>query len=167
MSLPVPVIQASLNMPPVIALPAPDLQPVNEKRFIILHTVDIKHDDLALFNSYGIAIQYNAKSESLYNVDSLIFNYLFLDLRKQEDRKYYDLNNFNNYNVIVYCAFYEVFDNYIESLDCANIITKFGERVHYKNMFDASLLQKPLVAPSTCLSIINYVSNFLVNLKKQ
>lgn len=175
MSIPVPVLSGSLPasasapFPAVINLAPPPPPEPNDKKFIIVHTVDIPDADLNTFKRYSQnVVKYDYNVEGSVVIDNLIFDYLFLDLRDAQARKYFDNNNLTNYNIIIYCSFIEKFDAYIEHLGGNNILSEFPQPFHYKSQFDSALLTVPTDAPnSTCLSCINYGSSFLDSLKKK
>ena len=172
MSLPaiqVPTLTATLSapLPPVLNLNPEQRIPVNNKRFVIIHTVEIPEDDLTTFQSYGNVVNYDYAVEGNINIDNLLFDYLFIDLRNKQSRAYFDTSDLNNYNVICYISFVEEFDSYIENLGANNILCKFPPKQHYKASYDAALLVQNTDAPSKCLSCINYAGSFLGSLRKQ
>lgn len=165
----VPVLSGSLNypMPAIQNINPPAPQPINNKRFVIIHTVEIPEEDLKTFQSYGKVVMYNYEIENNISLDNLLFDYMFIDMNCRNGRRYYDNSDTTNYNVVAYISFLEKFDNYIYNLDAQNVLSAFPPRVHYKEMFDASLLQTVTDAPSKCLSVINFCSSFFSSLSKK
>ena len=160
----------SLNLPAVIGVPpvpppAPSVPLVPIKKIVILHTIDIPSADLANFQSYGSVVLYDVSVEGKTAIDQLIFDYLFLDLRNQSDRAYYDCSDLSNYSVVCYCSFIEVYDSFIESLGATVVLTAFPQRSHYVSDFNASLLVSPTPSPSKCISLINFLNSFLASLR--
>jgi hypothetical protein len=170
MSLQIPVLNGVVN-PPIPQLlnlnPPPPPEP-NGKRFVIIHTVDIKKADLNLFRRYSQnVIKYDYNVEGNVIIDNLVFDYLFLDLRNIQARRYYDNNDTTNYNVICFCSFIEMYDAYIESLGATNILSSWPDEAHYKSQFDSALLTIPTDAPNNAIcSCINYAGSFLASLKR-
>ena len=170
MSLQVPVLLGNLPsvIPAVANLSPPAPSEPNNKRYVIVHTCDIPDADMSTFQRYSQnVVKYSYDIEGSVVIDNLIFDYLFLDLRDAQARKYFDNNDLTNYNIIIYCSFIEKFDAYIENLGGHNILNEFPQAFHYKSQFDSALLTKPTDAPNhSCLSCINYASSFLASLKK-
>lgn len=159
----VPVLQAVLAVPlPVLNLDPPQPVAPNDKKYVIIHTVDIPKEDMKNFKSFGSVIVYNYNVEGNIPVSNLsAFDYLFLDLRDHKSRLYYDSNDLTNYNVVLYISVIEQYDAYIESLEANNILVDFPEKLHYKASYDLALLQKPTNAPSNgCISCVNFGYSF-------
>ena len=129
----VPVLQAVLPiaLPSVLNLePEAPAEP-NNKKYVIIHTVDISKEDMKIFKSYGQVIIYNYNVEGNIPVSNLAsFDYLFIDLRDRKSRLYYDSNDLNNCNIILYISVIEQFDSYIESLGANNILIDFPEKIN-------------------------------------
>ena len=167
MSLQIPTLSATLNVPiPALVSLSPVAQVEQTKRFVIIHTVDLKESDVDVFRAFGQVVTYDFKVEAHIPIDNLQFDYLFLDLRNKQSRQYYDLADLQEYNVIGYISFIEKFDSYVDSLGCANTLTSFPPRTHYKSSYDLALLQSSTDSPNKCLSIINFAGSFLGSLKK-
>jgi hypothetical protein len=168
-SVNVPVLSGALNYPiPAIqnlnpAAPAP----INNKRFVIIHTVEIPKEDIKTFQAYGRVVKYSYEIENNISLDNLLFDYMFIDMNDKNGRRYYDNSDTTNYNVIAYISFLEKFDSYVYNLEAQNVLSAFPPRVHYKEMFDASLLQTVTDAPSKCLSVVNFLSSFFSSLAKK
>ena len=152
--------------PPVVASVVPPNSPVNNstKRFVVIHTKDIDDVDFQKFSSQGKAVKYDVLVESNNNIDVLIFDYLFIDLRVATSRAYFDAQDVSNYNVVAYIDFFEKFDSYTEELQANNVLSTFPPATHFKAAWDASLLQQPTSSPTKCLSVINFAMNFLKSL---
>jgi len=155
----------SLPLPSVIGASSSPANPPSLKRFVIVHTVDVPDTDLLSFQNQGKVVQYNVSVEGLGSIDSLLFDYLFIDLRVAPSRSYFDSQNLTNYSVVAYVSFIEIFDAYIESLGANNIISSFPAPTHFKSDWDASLLASATPSPNKCLSLVNYLSSFLASLK--
>jgi len=136
------------------------------KPFIILHTIDIKPQDLDNLKSYGKVVKYEQAVEGSMFISSLVFDYLCLDLRLKADRTYFDAQDTSACNVICYISLIECFDAYIENLGVQNIITEFPSRQHLAGDFNALMLKQATDEPSKCLSCITFTSNYLSSLKK-
>lgn len=150
-------------------MPQQSKAPVLSGKFIILHTIDITDADLTIFKRYSqYVVKYDFNVEGLAVIENLIFDYLFLDLRDAQARKYYDTSDTANYNIIIYCSFVEKFDAYIENLGGNNTLFEFPQPAHYKSQFDLALLTVPIDAPnSTCLSCLIYGYGFFNFIKEK
>ena len=149
----VPVMEASLPLPLA-------------RQMIILHTVDLKREDLTTLESYGKVVQYDVAVEGNMLLPSLQFDYLTLNLNKKADRCYFDSQDTSSCNIIAYISVIEQFDRYIDDLACSNVITSFPPRQHLKGDYDALLLKQSTDSPSKCLSLVTFMSNYLSSLKK-
>ena len=135
--------------------------------FIILHTIDIGKADLNVLKSYGKVVNYNIAVEGSLPLTSLVCDYLCLNLRVKADRNYFDSQDTSQCKVVCYISRLEVFDSLIEDLGVHNVIIAFPDQTHFKADFDKLLLANATAEPSKCLSVLNYLSNFLGSLKKK
>ena len=161
MSIPLPSLQsvpANANAPSAVVSPS---------GVLLLHTIDIPEDVMAILSGYGKVVAYDAVVEGALPIDKLVFDYLLLDIRKKEDRAYFDKQDTNPFNTICYISLLEQFDSLIEDLHCNAVITKFPPRQHFKDDFNKLLLNTSTGAPSKCLSLLTFASNFFLSLKKK
>ena len=137
-----------------------------QKQFIILHTVDLKKEDIKTLQSYGLVVQYNLKVEGNMPLAALNFNYLTLNLNCKSDRCYLDSQDTSNCNIICVISVIEQFDKYISNLQCSNVITEFPPRQHLKGDFDQLLMVQATESPSKCMSFLTFVSSYISSKKK-
>ena len=137
-----------------------------QKQFIILHTVDLKKEDIKTLKSYGLVVQYNLKVEGNMPLAALKFDYLTLNLNCKNDRCYLDSQDTTNCNIICVISVIEQFDKYIENLECTNVITEFPPRQHLKGDFDALLMLQATESPSKCMSFLTFITNYIASKKK-
>lgn len=154
----VPAVDASASAPSAVASPL---------GVIILHTIDMPSDVMAVLNGYGKCVHYDALVEGSLPIDKLVFDYLLLDIRKKADRAYFDKQDTNQFSTICYISPIEQFDSLIEDLNCNSVITKFPPRQHFKEDFNKLLLSTSTGSPSKCLSLLTFASNFFLSLKRK
>jgi hypothetical protein len=152
-----------MNLPPVITIPQPLLPepsvPVyGNKSFpiVIITTRDI---DLELFKSYGKVIQY----EPCYNnidLSQLDFKYLFLDLRKSDDRVYYQKHVAPLKDQVKEVLYHYPFEDY-DDFDVDVRRTKIPHKQATVEMFHQLLFQPQLPKPRACLSFLAKVASYL------
>ena len=159
MSLPLPVLQTEA---PAISPAAVLVSPV-----IVLHTIDLPADVLAILQGYGKVVFYDSAVEGSHTISSLVFNYLCLDIRKKTDRAYFDSQDTTQFSVICYISKLEQFDSLIEDLGCSAVITAFPPRQHFQSDFNRMLLGLSTGSPSKCLSLLTFASNFFLSLKRK
>ena len=159
MSLPLPVLQTEA---PAISPAAVLVSPV-----IVLHTIDLPADVLAILQGYGKVVFYDSAVEGSHTISSLVFNYLCLDIRKKTDRAYFDSQDTTQFSVICYISKLEQFDSLIEDLGCSAVITAFPPRQHFQSDFNRLMLESSTGSPSKCLSLLTFASNFFLSLKRK
>jgi len=159
MSIPLPILQMDAPVTsPVVALVSP---------VIILHTIDLPPDALAILTGYGKVVHYDSAVEGSHAISSLVFDYLCLDIRKKTDRAYFDAQDTTQFSVICYISKLEQFDSLIEDLGCSAVITAFPPRQHFQSDFNKLLLGSSTGSPSKCLSLLTFASNFFLSLKRK
>ncbi len=125
------------------------------EKFIIVFTKDIEEDELNLLREYGKIIMFDPLVYTNINISSLQFDYLLLDLRRKEDRIYFqqiDVDLLDAYNVVSYCYSFEKFDEIHDEVGVVNIMTKFPPRQAFKVDFDRLMVQKKISKPKPALS---------------
>jgi hypothetical protein len=159
----------SISAPPrSLSTPVQHVDGIQDnQQIIILHTVDVSDEDLATLRTYGPVVEYDINCEGSLPINSLIFTYLLLDLRKLEARRYYDSQETIVYPTIVYISRFETFDQLIEDLKCDNVITEFPPRQHFQADYNRLLLNNATGEPSKCLSLVTYMVNFFAALKRR
>jgi hypothetical protein len=159
MSLPLPVLQTET---PAISPAAVLVSPV-----IVLHTIDLPADVLAILQGYGKVVHYDASVEGSHTLSSLVFDYLCLDIRKKAHRAYFDSQDTTQFSVICYISKLEQFDSLVEDLGCSAVITTFPPRQHFQSDFNRLMLGSSTGSPSKCLSLLTFASNFFLSLKRK
>ena len=166
-----------MNLPPVIKVddgvsavrertpsnellvpPAPKNLPKTFPIVVIL-TRDIKPEELDLFKSYGKVIQY----EPCYNNIDLLqldFQYLFLDLRKPDDRVYYQKHVAPLKDDVKEVLYHHPFEEY-DDFDVDVKRTKLPQKQATVDMFHQLLFQAQLPKPRACLSFLAKVASYL------
>lgn len=172
-----------MNLPPVIKVdlpllskdnellvpPAPknevdkSLSAVRERTpsfpIVVILTRDIKPEELDLFKSYGKVIQY----EPCYNNIDLLqldFQYLFLDLRKPDDRVYYQKHVAPLKDDVKEVLYHHPFEEY-DDFDVDIKRTKFPQKQATVDMFHQLLFQAQLPKPRACFSFLAKVASYL------
>jgi len=151
MSIELKVIEEKSEPPLVVPSVKKDLV----EKFIIVYTKDIEEDELSLLKEYGKIIMFDPLVYTNINITSLQFDYFLLDLRRKEDRIYYqqiDSDLLELYNVVSYCYSFEKFDEIHEEVGVVNIMTKFPPRQAFKVDFDRLMVQKKISKPKAALS---------------
>ena len=172
-----------MNLPPVIKVDLPLLSKDNELLvtsapknevdkslsavrertpsfpIVVILTRDIKPEELDLFKSYGKVIQY----EPCYNNIDLLqldFQYLFLDLRKPDDRVYYQKHVAPLKDDVKEVLYHHPFEEY-DDFDVDVKRTKFPQKQATVDMFHQLLFQAQLPKPRACLSFLAKVASYL------
>jgi hypothetical protein len=152
-----------MNLPPVIKNPEPPLleEKVENRNehlpIILILTKDLKKEDLVLLNSYGKVILY----EQCYNnieVKELDFLYLVLDLRKPDDRVYYQKHIVPIKDNVKEILYYHAFEDIDLDVDVKR--TKLPVKQATLEMFNQLLFQSQLPKPRACLSFLQKCVTF-------
>ena len=136
---------------PLIVPVAPPLT----DQFLILHSKDMEQTDIDLLKDYGRVILFENKVYQHIPIHTLDFDYMLLDLRRKEDRQYFQFIDeafLNKCNVVSYCYSIEKEEDFHSEIGVDNILTKFPERQAFKHDFDRLLLLKKLSKPKVWLS---------------
>jgi hypothetical protein len=163
MSIPIPALQSV----PAVDASASVPSVVSPLGVLILHTIDLPSDVMAVLDGYGKVVEYDATVEGALPIDKLVFDYLLLDIRKKADRAYFDKQDTNPFSTICYISPIEQFDSLIEDLNCNSVITQFPPRQHFKEDYNKLLLSTSTGSPSKCLSLLTFASNFFLSLKRK
>jgi hypothetical protein len=139
-----------------------DAKHESSKKYIIVSTKDLSKEDKDVFQSYGKLIVYDERYVNL-KYEELEFDYLYVDIRDKISRYNLASQNIQNFNIVVYCAFWEKIEEFIEQLhkktnDEANVITSIPNKCISKEHFDKSLLVEKLSSPSFLKSVVKYAA---------
>lgn len=131
-----------------------------KKRYVIVSTKDLSKEDKDIFESYGKLIIYDERYVNL-KYDDLEFDYLYVDIRDKVSRYNLATQNIDNFHIVIYCAFWEKIEEFIEQLqkktnDQVNVITSIPAKCINKDHFDKALLVGKLSSPSFLKSAWKY-----------
>lgn len=145
-----------LVVPDVIEMPSRYQVPLaSGDKFLILQSKDIDEEEVALIKEYGRVIVFDPMTYMNVPIHTLAFDYMILDLRRKEDRIFFqqiDSSILDRYHVVSYCYSFQKDDEVHENLDVRNIMTKFPPRQAFKVDFDRLLRQKKITKPNSALS---------------
>ena len=144
------VVEEKLEPPLVV----PSVRDDPAERFIIVHSKDVEEENIALLKEYGKVILFDPLVYMNIPILSLEFDYLLLDIRRREDRYYFQQMEeyLIRYNIISYCYSIEKFEDIHEEIHSVNIMVKFPPKQAFKHDFDRLLLQKKISKPKPALS---------------
>lgn len=155
------------SLPPVIAPIAKEapkeekqfdieLQPDEEKRFVIVCSRDLSDEDEAIFKQHGKTLRW--KKECFFNLpfEELDFDFLIIDARVKEARLTLGRQDLNKYNLVAYVyAIQKGIDDFLNEIDTVDVssIPKFA--INAKD-FKHQLLTQKLPAPSVTKSFLRF-----------
>lgn len=142
---------------PSLVVPNNDIELVvhHINRFIIAHSTHVSDEEIALLREYGKVLVFDPSVYLNIPIHKLEFDYILLDLRRKEDRRYFqniEHDALTQFHVVSYCYSFEKDEDFHEDLGSINIITKFPDRQAFKADFDRLLLQKKIAKPRAALS---------------
>jgi hypothetical protein len=145
-----PLVVQSKNEPLIV-------QPIKHDHIIIMITKDLEKEEIDLLKEYGRVIMFDPRVYVNIPIQTLEFNYLIMDLRRREDRYYFqqiDQSVLERYNLVSICHSFEKYDDYHEEVGVENILTKLPDKQAFKADFDRLLLQRKISKPRVVLSCI-------------
>jgi hypothetical protein len=154
---------ASSSEPKVVNVSL-ESSPWSHEKFIILHTRDLERDELDLIGRYGKILPFEPKVYSHLQPSEFSdqFDYLFIDLRVSQNRRYYERVDKSGFKLLCLVHFFEKESNFVESLGSEVIVkTKLPPIQVFKKDFDALLLARTLCAPNRLLSCVSFFLNAL------
>ena len=143
---------------PLIVPAGNKINPSEQMIFVI--SKDMKEEELALLREYGRVIMFEYRVYVHVPIDTLEFDYFILDIRRREDRHYFqqiDPLTLRNMNLISFCHSFEKEDEIHLEMKVDNIITKLPDKQAFKIDFDRLLLQKKLSKPNAVASCFKAV----------
>jgi hypothetical protein len=146
-----------LIVPPPLVQPPLIVPPVKHNRIIIMITKDLEKEEIDLLKEYGRVILFDPRVYVNIPIHTLEFNYLVMDLRRREDRYYFqqiDESLLETYKIVSICHSFEKYDDYHEEVGVENILTKLPDKQAFKADFDRLLLQPKISKPRVVLSCI-------------
>jgi len=154
-----PVHIPSHPVHPVLPVPSELIVPLpsSTEKIIITCTKDLSKEELELLKDYGKVILFDSKVYANVPIESLDFAYMILDIRKREDRYYFQQIGptfLQQAHVVSVCHSFEKFEDFHEELGVENIINKLPEKQAFKADFDRVLLQKKISKPRPAYSCI-------------
>lgn len=145
--------QAAVSNP--VALVVPDNQ-----AFIIVLSRDISDEELHLLREYGKVVTFDHLVYTNIPIKSIDFDYLLIDLRKSEHRRYLQqipVLLLETYNMISLCHSIQKHEDYHQELGVDNVLSKLPPRQAFKPDFDMLLLQRKISKPNAGVSCIKSV----------
>jgi len=133
------------------------VQNIPVEHIIITCSKDISINEINLLKEYGKVIIFDSKVFQNVPINTLEYDYFILDIRKKEDRLYFqqiEPSILNNINVVSLCHSFEKFEEFHNELGVKNVITKLPEKQAFKEDFDKNLLLKKISKPNAVYSCI-------------
>jgi hypothetical protein len=133
------------------------VQNIPVEHIIITCSKDISINEINLLKEYGKVIIFDSKVFQNVPIHTLEYDYFILDIRKKEDRLYFqqiEPSILNNINVVSLCHSFEKFEEFHSELGVKNVITKLPEKQAFKEDFDKNLLLKKISKPNAVYSCI-------------
>ena len=155
-----PSHEALIVPPPLVVQPSHEaliVQPAKHNHIIIMITKDLEKEEIDLLKEYGRVILFDPRVYVNIPIHTLEFNYLIMDLRRREDRYYFqqiDESLLEKYKIVSICHSFEKYDDYHEEVGVENILTKLPDKQAFKADFDRLLLQPKISKPRVVLSCI-------------
>jgi len=148
---------------PRIELRLDDVQSVNggdKKPFIICHSRPLEQSEVELLRSYGVVLEWNSSYMNI-PVTKLNFDYLTLDIHDKQARLLLMKNDLSDYHVVVLCRRWEGLDDFVEDIQCENVVRSFPLKSPFKADWDTLLLASKIHAPSCVKAIWRVVKSAL------
>ena len=130
-----------------------NLEMREDKRIVICLSKSLSKDDKRLLQHYGRFVEYDHHIQNNVDLEKVDFDYLSLDLRKQEDRFYLQkhvLNHLEEVNLVLFRYQFEG-DN---GLSYTSEKTELPPKQISKKVFDQLLLTKNVDSPSCIISFL-------------
>lgn len=117
-----------------------------ERRIVICISKDIDELEEKILSDYGKVVRYEHDLHNNIEINTLLFDYLIIDLRKKDDRYYFMkqiITKRDNYHVILFNYCFEENSDF----NCDNQINSFPKKQANKKDFDTLLLMKRIKQP--------------------
>ena len=100
-------------------------------------------------------------------IDSLDYDYIFMDMQNLNCMKQIHKEDLGNYNVCAFVDFYET-GNFDECENIKHVMTKFPVATATKEDFDHELIiEHDVASPAKCLSFVSFFFNIFGKLQKK
>jgi hypothetical protein len=154
------------NLPAVIPrneLKADDVQSVHGgdgKRFILIHSRPLTHEEKELLRSYGEVLEYSPAYTNI-PLAKLRFQYLLLDITVKESRVLIQKNSTEDFHVVCLCRWYELHLDFLQELRPENILRHLPARSPFAEDFNRMLLTAKVTSPSCILAVWRLIKSAL------
>lgn len=137
----------------------------NAKKIIIIHTKDIKEDDLKLLGSHGVYDLFSDKYINI-NVDEIFkrryLDYFLIDVREENGRYFFNtIKNKKDYFIVALISRFEKYTQLNDDLQkfCDSIMYKLPDKpIAFAEMFNNSLVENDnLVVPNKATSLLCFL----------